>query len=212
MIYVYDILLNFNDFMIPFFEWEDHDDIKMIKKIPLIKVSTPLLKNMYNKNIKFNEEFLESIKNKTVFYDSLTEEKYKYLFLATDTKKVYAFTIKDKIIDQISDTLINEEEEILDLSNSLNEFKIDYSLLNNKNNQTLCLTRKEKEIKEILTKEIQTLKELNNKEKLNYYYFEYFDKEPKNFIEAANELLKSIENLTDKHLKLYEILLISNSK
>ena len=35
MIYIYDILLNFNTSLIEFFEWEENDLIKYIKKIML---------------------------------------------------------------------------------------------------------------------------------------------------------------------------------
>ena len=35
MIYIYDILLNFNTSLIEFFEWEENDLIKYIKKIPI---------------------------------------------------------------------------------------------------------------------------------------------------------------------------------
>lgn len=37
MIYIYDILLNFNTSLIEFFEWEENDLIKYIKKFLYIK-------------------------------------------------------------------------------------------------------------------------------------------------------------------------------
>ena len=33
MSYIYDIILNFNKNLIEFFEWEDSDDIKYVKKV-----------------------------------------------------------------------------------------------------------------------------------------------------------------------------------
>ena len=50
MIYIYDVLLNFNTSLIEFFEWEENDLIKYVKKLPIYKVS---------------DDFLNEIKDKT---------------------------------------------------------------------------------------------------------------------------------------------------
>ena len=67
MIYIYDILLNFNTSLIEFFEWEENDLIKYIKKIPIYKVSDDFLYNLVNNEIKIESNFLNNIKDKTLF-------------------------------------------------------------------------------------------------------------------------------------------------
>ena len=64
MIYIYDILLNFNTSLIEFFEWEENDLIKYIKKIPIYKVSDDFLYNLVNNEIKIESNFLNNIKDK----------------------------------------------------------------------------------------------------------------------------------------------------
>ena len=49
MIYIYDILLNFNTSLIEFFEWEENDLIKYVKKLPIYKVSDDFLYNLKKK-------------------------------------------------------------------------------------------------------------------------------------------------------------------
>ena len=49
MNYYYDIVLNLNEELYEFYEWEENDSIDFIKKIPLFRVSTktkPLSKKM----------------------------------------------------------------------------------------------------------------------------------------------------------------------
>ena len=67
MIYIYDILLNFNTSLIEFFEWKENDLIKYIKKIPIYKVSDDFLYNLVNNEIKIESNFLNNIKDKTLF-------------------------------------------------------------------------------------------------------------------------------------------------
>ena len=69
MYYYYDILLNFTENdgeLFEFYEWEENDNIEFIKKIPLFKVSTSNLKILLKYQVKFAEEILEQIKNKTI--------------------------------------------------------------------------------------------------------------------------------------------------
>lgn len=45
MNYMYDVLLNFNDFPYDIFEWNKDDKINHIRKIPLFKLKTTDLSN-----------------------------------------------------------------------------------------------------------------------------------------------------------------------
>ena len=61
MAYIYDILLNFLDYPYEFFEWNDNDDIKYIKKVPLFKVKTDILIDILENDIIIDKSFLERI-------------------------------------------------------------------------------------------------------------------------------------------------------
>ena len=64
MTYIYDIVLNFNTLFYEFFEWEDKDKITIIKKIPVIKVDSSLLDDLFNKKIIMTDDFLTEINSK----------------------------------------------------------------------------------------------------------------------------------------------------
>lgn len=209
MIYVYDILLNFNENMIHYFEWEDQDDIKYIKKIPLIRVSDELLINLINKQAIVNNKLLEKIEKKTIFYDGIATENEKYIFLGTNGEKVMAFLFKNNRVLKTSELLLEEEEEVLEIAENLDISNIGYEIDKNIKTRKKELTRNEERITEVLTKELKNLKQEKNYEKLNYYYFEYFGKLPINDEETYQELINSIDNLTEKHKDLFNILMLS---
>ena len=81
-------------------------------------------------------------------------------------------------------------------------------IYNYRNNE--LLTRKEKEIKNNLIKEFNNLYKNKKEEKLNYYYYEYFNKTPNDIENVYNSLIKSTKNINNKHYQLYEIINMFN--
>ncbi len=210
MIYIYDILLNLNENLIEFFEWEDSDNIKCINKIPLYKISNKMMQDIVNKKIKLEESFLEKIKNKCIIEEDYNED-YNYLTLFTDDKIILGIVfLADGEIKDISRLLLDEEEEILLLGNRLPMINLNYKIVGNKNIFSVSLTRKELTIKKQLQEELFNLYNSNKIDKLNYYYYEYFNSINNNKEEVYNKLLKTLENnFNEKHLKLYEIIKLS---
>ena len=80
MVYVYDIVLNLNNELLEFFEWEDNDRIKYIKKVPLIKTDDAFIYDLINNNIKLEDSFINDIKNKTIYYDN-DEKNYPIIII-----------------------------------------------------------------------------------------------------------------------------------
>ena len=52
MTYIYDIVLNFNNDFYEFYEWDKNDNLTLIKKIPLIKVESDFLDQVFNLKLK----------------------------------------------------------------------------------------------------------------------------------------------------------------
>ena len=65
MIYIYDILLNFDDGvrLLDFYEWDKKDGLTHIKKIPVFKISSIDMDNIINGIVKVDSSFLEKINN-----------------------------------------------------------------------------------------------------------------------------------------------------
>ncbi len=211
MIYIYDILLNFNTSLIEFFEWEENDLIKYIKKIPIYKVSDDFLYNLVNNEIKIESNFLNNIKDKTLFDNQ--NNNFKYCCLFTNNKIIIGVVFNEiGNVLYLSRLLIEEEKEILTIANRLSLYNIDYEIcsFNNKINDNL--TRKERNIKNNLLNKINDLYKNNDYEKLSYLYYEYFNKIENNKEEIYNNLIKSINNFNYKHNVLYNILKLSEQK
>ena len=60
MNFYYEIKLNFSDNeLYKFYEWSENDKLDLIKKIPIIKVKTALLKEIYNNNFEISEDLFK---------------------------------------------------------------------------------------------------------------------------------------------------------
>ena len=105
--------------------------------------------------------------------------------------------------------LLDEEYEVLNIVSKLSTTKVDYSIIGKKsiNNN---LTREERKIRGILLKEIDYLYNSNKLDKLNYYYYEYFNEINNNKEEVYKRLKETLSVIDDKHLKLLEIVKLAN--
>lgn len=206
MVYIYDIVLNFNDELLEFFEWEDNDDIKYIKRLPLIKVEDSLIKDVLENDILFDDLLLDQIKGKTIYYDS-KNENYPVVVLSNQDIAI-AVLIKDNGY-KYSRLLLDEEYEVLNIVSKLSTTKVEYSTFGKKsiNNN---LTREERKIRGILLSEIDYLYNSNKLDKLNYYYYEYFNEINNNKEEVYKRLKDTLNTIDDKHLKLLEIVHLAN--
>ena len=202
MVYVYDIVLNLNDELLEFFEWEDSDKIKYIKKVPLVKTDDTFIYNLIKNNIKLEDNFIDSIKNKTVYYDN-KEKNYPIIIFANGDLAI-ALLIKDNKTFLYSRLLLDEEYEVMNIASRLSTTKMNYIVINKKdiNNN---LTREERRIKYVLLNEIKYLYNNNKLDKLNYYYYEYFNELINNKEDVYKKLISSLNKIDDKHLKLLEV-------
>lgn len=206
MVYIYDIVLNFNDELLEFFEWEDNDDIKYIKRLPLIKVEDSLIKDVLENDILFDDLLLDQIKGKTIYYDSKNEN---YPVVVLSNQDIAIAVLINNNGYKYSRLLLDEEYEVLNIVSKLSITKVDYSIIGKKsiNNN---LTREERKIKGILLKEIDYLYNSNKLDKLNYYYYEYFNEINNTKEEVYKRLKETLSVIDDKHLKLLEIVKLAN--
>ena len=112
MNYVYDVVLNFQEELIEFYEWDSKDTIDHIKKIPIFRINSTSLNDLINKNIIISNDFIQKIKNKTKCFRKTNDLKYSALF--TDLNKVIGieFSETGKILCR-SSLLLDEEESII---------------------------------------------------------------------------------------------------
>lgn len=214
MIYIYDILLNFNDgILYEFYEWNNNDNIENMKRIKLVKLSKQDFDIFLNNKIKADSEFLIKIFKTCEVYLNKGIEVVDYSCLFSDGMRVLAIEFNSKGISECkSKLLLDEEEEISILASNLENFDIKFSVVKEENKNRF-FTRKEIKIRKYLMNEIKESYRSKNYNKLNFLYMEYFDDKENDFKTMVDNLLSSMEEgLDNKHLELYEILRLSYKK
>ena len=211
MIYVYDIILNWSSNEIyDFFEWELNDEIEHIKRIPLFKINTETFSDILNYDIRVEPELLNKIKNLTEVYTVDKIGVISYASVFTDGIRAIGVEFNEKGISIFkSGLLLDEEQDILMLSNKMMESKIDIGKLK-KVDKDPFITRFEKDMRHLLKTEICDCNKKGNFDKLKYLYYECFGKDLDNIDLMYHKLLDSIDReMNNNHNKLYEVIKLS---
>lgn len=191
MNYIYDLLLNFNENIYEFYDWNKTDNIRHIKKIPIFKIESNKMKQIKNNKIDFEPTFLEKIHNKTEEFTSKKNKHIEYSCLFTDGVEVIGINMNKKIT--YSKLLLDEEFEVTNMSSHMKETPIEIKIIGY-NKQEQFKTRKEIEQISSAKKILKNILNENNPEKLKYLYYECFNKKNDSIEEIIKELNKKIEN------------------
>lgn len=210
MIFIYDILANFNDDLIDFYDWNESDYLEHIRKIPMIKVSDKFYSKLINKNVKVSNEFLNKIKNKTEVFSGNEIERIEYgVLISSNVDAFLCLFDKNGLIKELSKLLIDEELEIIEIAKGLEYYKLDYSYIDN-NNEINRYLRSEKKVINKIINLLKTIKEENNESLLKYLYYEWFLKSPKSK-NYYNKLINDIKKeYSPKHKQFLEIINITS--
>lgn len=203
MLYIYDILLNFSkNRLYEFYEWDSKDKIDHVKKIKVVKVESSVLDDFFNYQIKLLDDLCNEIDKGMELFQNKQNKK---AMLFTDGYRVLAILFNDeyKSISK-SKLLLEEELDVLDISEKLNVIPINYRKKNKE--EEITLTRREYKIREFLQKEIKRAYKSNDINKLKYIYIEYFNKEEKDKLKMYQELLNDMNVINEKHIMLYDML------
>jgi len=213
MEYCYDILINLNEnSAYNFYEWEDYDPIELIKKIPIFRVDSKILKDFYLYNIKVSNDFLNTLIDKTILKNNKINKTLKYACLLCDTKNtlVVEFDEEGNLINR-STLLLEDDANIIEFIYNYKETKINYEkkdLINYKN-----ILRQEEIIKKVIKTEINTLLANKNFLKLKYLFNEWFGYEESDFRKIKNIMFEDLDykiNLITQ--KIYNLIILSYSK
>lgn len=207
MVYVYDILVNFNERIIDFYDWDKNDEIIHIRKMPIFKVKNNVVMDIIFNKVKINN-IVNLIKDKTEVFNLRTVNTLPYVctFVSNESSVVVKMD-KNGLVLEKSKFLINEELEIISVGSKLKKIDLDYNILEKENNSLLL--RSEEKVLNEMEKEINLLK--NNEEVINYLYYEWFNKPSTN--NAYDELILDIKkDFTPKHEELLNLLNILKVK
>ena len=172
MNYIYDILVNFNKELYDFYDWNKNDNIKHLKKIPIFKIGSNKLYDIKNNIVEFDKEFLSRIENKTEEFSNRKTKNIKYACIFTDGLDTLVVNIRGELY--YSTLLIDEEIEILNMSNRLELTNISYIILNN-NSKNFFKTRNQLELENYIKREFKKIADEKNIDELKYLYYECFN-------------------------------------
>lgn len=194
MNFIYDILINFNENLYDFYEWNISDNVSHLRKIPLFRVNSNTLEQIKNSNFKVESEFLKKIENKTEKFTTRDVEKVNYAVLFSDCNDVVAVRFNQKGLNyQMSRLLVDEQEEVIDVCNRCNEINLVYEVLSLKK-VNIFKTRMQLEKMNYLLKSLNQLEKNNEIDKLKYLYFECFEEKEESVNNILNKLKKAIDN------------------
>lgn len=188
MNYIYDIITNFFEDYIDFYEWEKKDKYTHLKKIPIIKIKDKDYHIIFNNIIKINNELLQKIKNKSDTYNNKTNN---YYLLITNSKDIIAIQFNEQGLGiKRSSLLVDEELDIINTIKTIEYKEFNYTIIKriNKNLKTRNEIKNETYLKEQL-KKIDTNKDLN---KIKYLYYECFNKTETNKDIALKTLINNV--------------------
>lgn len=205
MNYIYDILLNFNKELYDFYDWDRKDDIKHIRRIPIIKVSSDDFITLKENDVVVDKNLLHRIYNKTEIFEQRKILRLEYACLFCDGLETIGISFDDNG-ESLEKTklLIDEDNEVLDICVHLNEEKIDYNILKS-NKPEYLKTRKEIQRRKFILQELQKLSESQDYEKLRYLYYECFNKKEDSVNKMMSVFTETLDtNFNSLFMKLYD--------
>jgi len=202
MLYIYDILLNFNKKYYEFFQWKSSDKIINIKKIPVFKISDDDLLYFKYHDVRVNQDFLNKIEGMSSFY-SKNNIYNKYICLFSNIKETLGimFDNSGKVIKR-SSMIFDEEDEVN--QEVINEEVINIDFIEKNKKKINLMSRVYNDKKEFLIKYINGLNDKDDLYILKYIYYDCFELEVNCIDTIRNDILKIINN--DENLdKLYDL-------
>ena len=200
MTYIYDIALNFQDNYYQFFEWNKHDKIKNIKKIPLYHIKDEDMLTIKNNKVKLDKSTMQKFKEKNMQFKKNT------ILVSNSLLTMGLLLDQEGNVTKKSSLIYEEEEEANVVASNLPLTKITY--------QEIIPIKVEDKLRiEIEKKEslIQSLEETRDEVLLKYLYYEYFNKENNNIEQIKEILLSEIKKKwTKKQNDLYHLVLLIN--
>lgn len=208
MNYYYDVLLNFLDTNIYFYEWDNLDNIEYYKRVPLVQVNSKTLRDFINNNIVIEKEFLDAIKGKAKKKDDCPS--YIAIFADKNGSIALEFDENGKSIAR-SFLSLEDDLNICEIIYTVDNLKINYKIVTPINyNDNL---RIEDKIKLIIKTEVKSLYKKQDFTKLKYLFMEWFNKIPVDNEVMYQSMIEKLNNkIGDKEKKIYDLIKLSYNK
>ena len=208
MNYIYDVITNFFEDYYDFFEWDKKDNFTHFKKIPIIKINTKDYNIIQTNNIKIDEELLKKLKNKSDIYHNKNNIDLYYLLITNGENIIALMFNQEGLTIKRSSLYVDEELDIINSLRKIDVKDINYTIINKININ--FKTRNNIKIENYILTELNNLSLNKDIDKINYLFYECFNKYEHNPKKALNYLIKNIENNNISNI-LYNFFKLSKS-
>lgn len=167
-----------------FHEWRKHDFIELLDQVPFVKVEKPFLNYIENHLLDLPGKFLEMVRNKSMISKNNQRETIEYCFVVTDGEICLAAdTLGYRIPVRKSRLIPRQENILLDRAASMTvetfavpdfQEKQTDPLLSLNPELMLGLTRRERQMKQLLFMALDRLGTTGCVEELRYWYTEWY--------------------------------------
>lgn len=207
MNYYYDLVLNFSEDNLFFYEWEEADKLEYFRKIPIFQVPTKTISDFINYKIRIDENFISLIKDKSKNKDTIVGN----FVVFTDKNGAIALEFDDSGKEIARSFLeITEELNLLEIVYTIKLEKISYKRLEKIGHKDTL--RKEEKIKLLISTEINSLVKKEDYKKLNYLYLEWFGKKSEDKNKMIKDFSKALKRKIGKdEIRLYNLIKLSYS-
>lgn len=204
MNYIYDVLLDFNNELYDFFDWNEEDKITHIRKIPIFKISPNSYDKIKNNKIIIDDQVKEKIYNRTEIFESHKVKTLEYACLVCNGLEVMAILFdKNGLNVKYSNLLLDENDEVIEVVEKMNEFDIKVKVLQRKTKYRF-LTRSDINKINFIGKEIGRMKKNNELEKIKFLYYELFNEKNNDMNYIIKKITNEISNYKNNfYLKAY---------
>lgn len=210
-----------------FYEWRRHDFIELLDQVPLIKIDKYLFDYIENDLQDLPEELLKDVRNRGIICKNNQREIIEYCFVATDGERClaadtlgYAIPVrKSRLIPRQENVILEKAEKIkaaqYPVPHGGNEKA--YHMLSLNPCLMVGLTRKERQIKQLLFMALDQLHTTGSVEEMRYWYTEWFptqysESRQMNFEEAWEGLVNGMkQGWSKKHSDICERLIKGQS-
>ncbi|WP_108670049.1 YjbA family protein [Peribacillus acanthi] len=230
MLYLHDVWVNWfegeeNGYNIcHFHEWRKEDGIELLDQVPLLKVTTTLFHYIENDLAELPQDLLNDVYQKAFLRKNHERTQLDYCFIVTDGTGILAVdTIGYTIPIRKSRLIPRQEQLVYDMveNHPVKEYRFNNAGLQKKEYHILSpapdymsgLTRKERQLKQLLFMALDQLHTSKNTPEIRYWYTEwaphkYMDIQDLEFEKAWEELFEEVQyGWTSKHLQLCENLI-----
>lgn len=208
MNYYYDVLLNFLDTNVFFYEWDSFDNLEYYKRVPLIQVNSKTLKDFINNDVIVDKEFLDIIKDKVKKKGG--SSSLIAIFADRNGSIALEFNEFGKSITR-SFLSIEDDLNICEILYTIDIKKINYKIDSEiKYNNNL---RVEDRIKLIIKTELNSLYKRKDFMKLKYLFMEWFNEIPEDNTNVYDIMIKELDHeVSGKEKRIYDLIKLSYNK